>query len=317
MSLMMPLAIGFCSASPKSDQTVVVALDGSGDYTSIQAAINDSKAFPETRITIAIKKGVYYEKIKVHEWNTHITLLGESKEATIIRFDDHFDKIGAGRNSTFFTYTLLVEADDTVLKNLTIENTSGEVGQAIALAVTSTRVGVVNCNLIGNQDTLYVSGSGKQLYRNCYIEGTTDFIFGTATAYFENCILHCKKDSYITAAATPKDSRYGFVFSACTITAAPNVSKVFLGRPWRLHAKTVFLNTNLGSAIAPEGWHNWSKKQAETTAFFAEYNNRGVGATTNNRVIWAKQLTRKQATKYQLHNVLTDTTLNSNWYEKI
>ena len=136
---------------PNDETNLVVALDGSGDFTSIQEAIDQSRAFPDERITIFIKNGIYKEKIKIHEWNTNITLLGESKEKTIITFDDYFNKMGLGRNSTFYTYTLLVQADDTVLKNLTIENSSGEIGQAVALSVTSNRVGVINCNLLGNQ----------------------------------------------------------------------------------------------------------------------------------------------------------------------
>ncbi|WP_291115439.1 pectate lyase [Flavobacterium sp. UBA6135] len=302
---------------PKDETNLVVALDESGDFTSIQEAIDQSKAFPDERITIFIKNGIYKEKIKIHEWNTNITLLGESKEKTIITFDDYFNKMGLGRNSTFYTYTLLVQADDTVLKNLTIENSSGEIGQAVALSVTSNRVGVINCNLLGNQDTLYATGTGKQYYKACYIEGTTDFIFGSATAFFENCQIHSKKDSYITAASTPKDTHFGYVFKNCRLTAAEQITKVYLGRPWRNHAKTVFLNCELGSHILPEGWHNWSKPEAEKTTFYAEYNNNGKGAATNLRVKWAQQLTKKQIKKYTLKNILADESTNPFWYAKL
>jgi pectinesterase len=302
---------------PNDETNLVVALDGSGDFTSIQEAIDQSRAFPDERITIFIKNGIYKEKIKIHEWNTNITLLGESKEKTIITFDDYFNKMGLGRNSTFYTYTLLVQADDTVLKNLTIENSSGEVGQAVALSVTSNRVGVINCNLLGNQDTLYATGTGKQYYKACYIEGTTDFIFGSATAFFENCQIHSKKDSYITAASTPKDTYFGYVFKNCKLTANEQIRKVYLGRPWRNHAKTVFLNCELGSHILPEGWHNWSKPEAEKTTFYAEYNNNGKGAATNLRVKWAQQLTKKQVKKYTLKNILADESTNPFWYAKL
>ena len=292
---------------------VVVAQDGSGDYKSIQEAINNAKAFPYDRITIAIKNGIYKEKIKVHEWNTNISLVGESKENTIIVYDDYFNKIGLGRNSTFYTYTLLVEANDIILKNLTIENASGDIGQAVALSIFSDRVVVENCRILGNQDTLYASGIGKQYYKNCYIEGTTDFIFGSATAYFENCEIHSKKDSFITAASTPKEANFGYVFKDCNLTSNSETSKVYLGRPWRIYAKTVFINCTLGKHILPEGWHNWSKTDAEKTSFYAEYENSGIGSDTKYRVSWSHQLCKKEAKKYTLKNVLG----NSNWYEII
>lgn len=301
----------------KSINSIIVASDGSGDYITIQDAINQSKAFPDEQIRIFIKNGVYKEKVKIHEWNTNLSLIGESKEKTIITFDDYFSKIGLGRNSTFYTYTLLIEADDVVLKNLTIENSSGEVGQAIALAVTSNRVAVVNCSLLGNQDTLYASGTGKQYYKNCYMEGTTDFIFGSATAYFENCQLHSKKDSYITAASTPENANFGYVFKHCILTAADSVSKVYLGRPWRLHAKTVFIDCVLGAHILPEGWHNWSKPEAEKTTFYGEYQNRGEGAKATKRVAWSYQLTKKQAEKYAIQTVLSENESKKKWYENL
>ncbi|MCO6176280.1 pectate lyase [Flavobacterium sp. NRK F10] len=294
----------------------VVAQDGSGDYKSIQDAIDDSPSFPYERVTILIKNGVYKEKIKVYEWNPNITLVGESREQTIIYFDDYFDKINLGRNSTFHSYTMLVEADDTVLKNLTIANTSGEVGQAIALSVTSNRVKVVNCNLLGNQDTLYASGNGNQLYSNCYIEGTTDFIFGNATALFENCEIHSKSNSFVTAASTDKDAKFGFVFQNCKLTADENLHKVYLGRPWRIYAKTVFMNCTLGSHILPEGWNNWSKPDAEKESFYAEYQNSGPGSDLKNRVEWAHQLSAKEAKKYTKETIFSESkSINKPWFQ--
>lgn len=304
---------------PTEENNVTVAQDGSGDYTSIQEAINQAKAFPYEKITIFIKNGIYKEKVKIHEWNSNLQLIGESQEKTIITFDDYFGKMGLGRNSTFYTYTLMVQADDVVLKNLTIENSSGEVGQAVALSVTSNRVVVVNCKLVGNQDTLYATGTGKQYFKNCYIEGTTDFIFGSATAFFENCVIHSKKDSYITAASTPKDSNFGYVFSNCKLTANDSVSKVYLGRPWRIYAQTVFLNCSLGKHVLAEGWHNWSKPEAEKTAFYAEFQNKGEGSKTNSRVNWSHQLKKKQARKYTIENVLNASQPESkkNWYANL
>ena len=303
----------------KDEYNVTVSKDGKGDYTSIQQAINNAKSFPYKRVTIFIKDGIYYEKVKIHEWNSNITLVGESKEKTIITFDDYFDKINLGRNSTFFTPTLLVEANNVLLKNLTIENAAGEVGQAVALAVSSDEVAVINCKLLGNQDTLYASGKGKQYYKDCYIEGTTDFIFGSATAFFENCQIHSKKDSYITAASTLKESEFGYVFKDCKITSDENVTKVYLGRPWRIYAKTVFINSNLGKHILAVGWHNWSKPEAEKTTFYAEFKNLGDGFHPNERAKWSHQLNDDEAKKYTLKNVL-GTFKNSSkkeWYENL
>ena len=303
----------------KDEYNVTVSKNGKGDYTTIQQAINNSKSFPYKRVTIFIKDGIYYEKVKIHEWNSNITLVGESKEKTIITFDDYFDKINLGRNSTFFTPTLLVEANNVLLKNLTIENAAGEVGQAVALAVSSDEVAVINCKLLGNQDTLYASGKGKQYYKDCYIEGTTDFIFGSATAFFENCQIHSKKDSYITAASTLKESEFGYVFKDCKITSDENVTKVYLGRPWRIYAKTVFINSNLGKHILAVGWHNWSKPEAEKTTFYAEFKNLGDGFHPNERAKWSHQLNDDEAKKYTLKNVL-GTFKNSSkkeWYENL
>lgn len=306
--------------TPKDEFNVVVSKDGSGDYLSVQEAINNAKSSPSQRIVIFIKNGIYYEKIKVPEWNTNISLIGESKENTIITYDDYFNKMNLGRNSTFYTYTLLVEADDFFATNLTIQNTSGEVGQAVALSVFSDRVVISNCNILGNQDTLYVSGEGnRQYFKNCYIEGTTDFIFGKATALFENSTIHSKKNSYITAASTPEGVEYGFVFKNCKLTADENVTDVYLGRPWRIFAKTVFINCEMGSHIKPVGWHNWSKPEAEKTSFYAEFKSIGEGANSKNRVKWSYQLRKSKAKKYTIENILAfqQKDLNKNWYSII
>ncbi len=301
----------------KDELNITVAKDGSGDYVSIQEAINNTKSFPYDRVTIHVKNGIYKEKVKIHEWNSNIQLVGESKENTIITYDDYFNKVGLGRNSTFYTYTLLVEANNVILKNLTIENSSGRVGQAVALSVFSDEVAVVNCKLLGNQDTLYASGKGKQYYKDCYIEGTTDFIFGSATAFFENCEIHSKKNSYITAASTPKDSLFGYVFKDCKLTADKDVDEVYLGRPWRIYAQTVFINCDLSTHILPEGWHNWSKPEAEKTTFYAEYKNYGKSFKPKKRVEWSHQLKKRESEAYTIKNVLGNDkkTSKTEWYE--
>ena len=276
----------------KNDNVVLtVALDGSGDFTKIQDAIYAAPAFPYEKVTIKIKNGTYNEKVRVPQWNTHLTFIGESKENTIIAFDDNFSKINLGRNSTFYTYTVLVEGDDFSATNLTIKNTSGDHGQGIALSVVANRAKITNCTISGNQDTLYLSGNGtKQYFKDCYIEGTTDFIFGSATVLFENCTIHSIKSSYITAASTPQGTPFGFVFKDCKLTADPQATEVYLGRPWRIYAKTVYINCDLGKHIRAEGWENWSKPDAEKNAFYAEYNCKGEGFQPSKRVGWYHQL---------------------------
>ena len=283
----------------------VVAADGTGNFTSIQKAIDASKAFPESRVTIFVKNGTYHEKVLVPSCNSHLSIIGESADKTIISYDDYFDKINRGRNSTFYTYTLKVEANDFRLENITVENTAGPVGQAVALHIEGDRCVFINCRFLGNQDTVYAAGRfSRQFFSNCYVEGTTDFIFGEATAVFEECTLHCKANSFITAASTSEGKPFGFVFLNCKITAASGVNKVYLGRPWRSFAKVAFLNCEMGSFITPEGWDNWSKTENEKTSYFSEFNNTGWGADRSKRVSWSHGLSTVEASIFSIENIL-------------
>lgn len=300
--------------------TMTVALDGSGDFTSVQKAIDASKAFPDQRVTIFVKNGIYKEKLVVPSCNTRLSLIGESIDKTILTYDDYFDKINRGRNSTFYTWTLLVLANDFRLENITVENSAGPVGQAVALHVEGDRCVFVNCRFPGNQDTVYAAGRySRQYFYNCTIEGTTDFIFGEATVLFENCVIHCKSDSYITAASTPEGKPFGFVFLNCKITATENAKKVYLGRPWRNYAKVAYLKCDMGSFICPEGWHNWSKPESEKTTAFAEYGNTGAGASTVRRVPWSHQLSEKEAANYSKEHIFVspgwEVSTKETWYK--
>ena len=282
-----------------------VAKDGSGDFSTIQSAIDACKCFPDAPITIFVKNGVYNEKVVVPSMNNLITIKGESTESTIITYNDFFDKINRGRNSTFYTYTLLVEANDFCLENITVENSAGPVGQAVALHVTGDRCIFRNCRILGNQDTVYLAGeTSRQYFTNCYIEGTTDFIFGGSTAVFENCIINNKSDSYITAASTNKGKAFGFVFINCKLTANENVKKAYLGRPWRDFARVVYVRCEMGKHIVPEGWANWSGTNRDKTAFYAEFGNTGPGSDTRNRILWAKKLKPSETRKYTTSNIL-------------
>jgi len=278
--------------------TIVVARDGTGQFRTIGEAIEVCRAFMDYHTVIYIKKGTYKEKLIVPQWLQNIELCGEDRDQTIITYDDHANIVspetGKGMG-TFRTYTLKIEANDITLKNLTIENNAARLGQAVALHTEGDRLTVVNCRLLGHQDTLYTGMPATRLYfSDCYIEGTTDFIFGPSTAWFEHCHIHCKADSYITAASTPKDQPFGYVFNGCTITCADHVAKVYLGRPWRDYGYTLFMHCQLPAQIRPEGWHHW-EKQREQTARYMEYQNTGAGADTSKRVGWSRQLTRKEA----------------------
>jgi pectinesterase len=285
---------------------MTVAQDSSGDYTTIQKAIDASRSYPDQRITIFVKNGTYNEKIVVPACNPRISIIGESVEKTIITHGDFFSKINRGRNSTFYTYTLLVIADDFYAENLTIENSAGPVGQAIALYVYGDRCVFRNCRILGNQDTLFTDGfNSRQYFDSCFIEGTTDFIFGPATVLFNNCTVNSKGNSYITAASTPQGKQFGYVFTGCKLTAADGVTKAFLGRPWRDYAKVVFVRCTLGSHIQPAGWSNWQGTGRDKTAYYAEYGNSGPGADITQRVPWSHQLSKKEASKYILKNVLS------------
>jgi len=298
------LISNMASAGYQTEMTV--ALDGTGDFTSIQEAIYATKSYPpDEPVTIHIKDGIYKEKVEVFSWNTRLSLIGESRDDTIITLDDYFDKIDKGRNSTFHTYTVKVAANDFLAKNLTIINSSGPVGQAVALHVEADRAEFSNVSLKGYQDTLYVAGEGFRTYfKDCHIEGSTDFIFGGGTALFENCIIKSLENSYVTAASTPQGQEFGLVFSNCKLTAAEGINEVYLGRPWRGFAKTVFLNSHLGRHIVPEGWDNWGSEANEKTAYYAEYGNRGPGAKLDGRVSWSKLLTEEEAAHYSKENIL-------------
>ena len=293
------------AAQVNAEKKIVVDKNGNGNFTSLQEAINSVRAFdPAGPTTIFVKNGTYYEKIVISEHTCNVKIMGEDKDKTIITYNDHanINKMG-----TFRTYTLQVRGNDITLENLTIENNAERLGQAVALHTEGDRITVRNCKLLGNQDTFYAAGENRRVYlENTYIEGTTDFIFGGATVWFENCEIFCKTNSYITAASTAQHVKYGFIFNNCKIALADSVDAMYLGRPWRAYAMTVFMNCYLSKGIRPEGWHNWDNTENEKTARYAEYNNRGEGSKTTERVKWAKILSKKEAKNITLKNVLKD-----------
>lgn len=293
---------------------LTVAADGSGDYRTIQEAINAFRAYSPVALQLHIRNGVYKEKLVIPSWVTNLTITGEDPDSTIITNDDYSGKFKSkdtvadkSKYSTFSSYTMWVQGNDITIKNLTIRNTAGRVGQAVALHVDGDRVTVNNCRLLGNQDTLLTANdSSRQYYIGCIIEGTTDFIFGPATVVFENCIVRSLSSSYITAASTPAWKQFGYVFLNCKLTANEEAKEVYLGRPWRAYARTVFIGCEMGAHIRAEGWENWRNPENEKTAFYAEYKNSGPGAATAGRVAWSHQLTKKQAAAYTTGRIFGD-----------
>lgn len=293
LGLLLLLSVVSAAWAQERQDTIVVSRDGTGNFRTLQEAIESARAFMDYTVTIYVKNGVYKEKVIVPSITENIDIIGEDRDKTIITYDDHanINKMG-----TFRTYTVKVEGSDITFKNLTIENNAAQLGQAVALHTEGDRLKFINCRILGNQDTIYTGAKFTRLYfKDCYIDGTTDFIFGPSTALFEDCIIHSKRNSYVTAASTPKEAKYGYVFKHCKLTAEPGVDKVYLGRPWRPYAYTLFIECELGKHIVLAGWHNWGKQSNEETARYMEYKNTGEGANASERVAWSKQLTKKEA----------------------
>jgi len=280
----------------------IVALDGSGDFTSVQEAISRAPmrtGRSDPRWVILVKPGIYRERIHVQRERGNILVRGEDAESTVIVFDLHANIPGPDGKiiGTFRTPTVWIDADGMIWEDITFANDAGrpgprpdgpDVGQALALRVDGDRVVFRNCRFLGWQDTILTT-RGRQYFADCYIEGNVDFIFGGGTACFERCHIHCLADGYITAASTPDGETHGFVFADCKITGADGV-RTWLGRPWREFAKTVFIRTEMSAVVRPEGWHNWNKPGAERTTFYREFGNTGPGSALAERAKWALSL---------------------------
>lgn len=288
----------------------VVAKDGSGDFFTVSEAVAALPNFykgKERPLKVLIREGHYQEKVVIPYTKQSVEFVGEGE--VVITWGDGARDLGPNgvELGTSGTATLYNCGRDITMENLTIENSAGEVGQAVALQCVGTGTQIYrNCRLLGNQDTLYIYGVGNRdgeeisenincFFERCYIEGTTDFIFGSGRADFIDCTIHSKKDSYITAASTCKGQERGFTFLACRLTAAEGVTKCYLGRPWRIYAQTYFIDCELGGHIHPEGWHNWKKPEAEKSARYGEWGSKGEGANPQSRVKWATKLSEKKA----------------------
>lgn len=291
---------------------LVVAKDGTGDFFTLTEAIAAVPDF-NPAATIRLSEGVYREKIAIPQTKRNVRLYGVGR--AVVSWDDYASKPSLlGRNvGTSGSSTIYFGADGWTVEDVTFENTAGRVGQAVAVQTLASNLRFVRCRFLGDQDTLYLYGKGNRegaaptdntwvTFEDCYIEGTTDFIFGAASALFTRCEIRSKADSYVTAASTWEGLPCGLTFVDCRLTADEGVTRCYLGRPWRDHAQTVFIRCELGAHIRPEGWHDWGKPQAHRTAFYAEHASTGAGAADRkSRVAWSRQLTAKQAAAVLAH----------------
>ncbi len=313
---------------------------GSARYPTIQEALSDlptSILSGEEELILFLLPGYYREKLHITTPHLQIRGLGTPEECRIVYNDGAHDLDETGTPlGTFRTPTVHAESLQLKLENITIANTAGpghEAGQAIALSLNCLNAELRNCHILGNQDTLFLAPlpqyaiepngfRGTSTWRtivkcvstfyDCYIEGNVDFIFGGGAAWFENCDIHSvtpdivakqpkeKPLGYISAASTPEGQTYGFVFNNCRLTSNCSKGSIFLGRPWRDFAKTIYVNCTMGAHIHPAGWHDWGKKDAQQSSFYAEGTCKGPGASTESRVSWSHQLTEKEAAQYRL-----------------
>lgn len=292
--ILLAVAAGTGEALAKDAQgRIVVATDGSGDYKTVGEAVRKVRGDFDDPVTIFVKNGVYKEKLLINATVNNLLLEGESADGVIITYGDYASLNNMGTSGS---YTAKVEGNNITFKNITFENSAGPVGPAVAMHTIGDRLRFVNCRFLGNQDTLYTGGrNGRLSFEECYIEGTTDFIFGSATALFTGRHIHGKADSYITAASTAAENPVGYVFNRRKITTAPEVTKLYLGRPWRPYASTFFVDCELPGSIHPAGWHNWGNEANETTARYGEYNCTGAGAVADKRVTWTKTISSDEA----------------------
>ena len=282
----------------------VVAQDGSGDFFTIQNAINAVPDFRKNaRTTILIRSGDYQEKVVIPESKINISLIGE--EGAVLTNNDYAQKenIFGEEMSTSGSSTCYIYAPDFYAENITFKNSAGPVGQAVACFISGDRAFFKKCRFLGNQDTLYTYSKGdRQYFEDCYIEGTVDFIFGWSIAIFNRCNIHSKSDGFITAPSTDAGQAYGYIFYDCKLTGDSIAENVYLSRPWRPYAQAVFIHCEMGRHILPIGWHNWDKKEVEQTVVYAEYNSKGEGANPKARATFSSQL--KDLKDYDIETIL-------------
>lgn len=295
----------------------VVSHDSTEKDGGLQDAINLAPDKSGKPYRILIEPGTYRGQFMVAKGKNQIELVGVNPTNTILTYPFNVHEAPPGETYQF-NPGLVVAGNDFQAENLTIQNTSGDHGQALALRVDGDRESFENCRITGWQDTLMIN-NGRDYFTNCYVAGRVDFIYGSATAVFDHCEIHSRNGGHVTAASTPENQRFGFVFLDCRLTGDANpwiapdgiaANKngrpiADLGRPWRPYASVAYINCWMGDHIKAAGWNNWGKVSNETTARYAEYHSTGPGANPDLRVPWAHQLTTEQADVYTVANILS------------
>jgi len=292
-----------------AQKKIVVAADGSGNFKTVQQAFDAVPANNKKPVTIFVKNGVYKEKLQLDSGKLYVTVIGEGKFNTILTYDDHTGKLSPTGDTirTYSSQSFFMRADHFTARDITFQNDAGfTAGQAVAIQITGDEAAFINCRFIGNQDVLFPSKPAtRQYFERCYIEGTTDFIFGPSIAWFEECHIHSKKNSHVTAASTPQQQEFGYVFNDCVLTGDTLLHNVSLGRPWRPYANVVYIHCYIDRHIMPQGWSNWNNTENYKTTRYAEYQDYGPGAQPSSRVNWSKQLSDKEVKRYSLKKVLS------------
>jgi pectinesterase len=306
LMLILSLCIFFIPSSAYANTaSTTVAKDGSGNYTTVQAALDSIPTNNTSRKIIYIKNGIYKEKVRVTK--PFVSLIGQDKNNTIITYDDHVD-ISKPSSYNLETPTVIIKAKDFSAENINFTNTSGQIERANAVKVQADRASFYNCIFFGGQDTLLLNNSSQRAYfSKCNISGDVDFIYGAMIAAFDSCTINSNdKTGYITAASTPKEQKYGFLFVNCNLTSDSSVTTggVYLGRPWRPDASVVYKNCTMDAHINLAGWDNWGNASNESTARYIEYGSSGAGWSDSKRVKWVKTLLAIEATNYTVNNYM-------------
>lgn len=285
-----------------AEETVyTVDCNGEGDFRTVQECLDALPSKPDGWRTVRILPGTYREKVTLDVYKNCVRIVGVggAEEVRIVWNDFSGRVVDGYEMSTYDTWTLSLQADDVILEGLTVENDAGRVGQAVALETRGDRIHINRCRLVGDQDTFFTKGYVSRVWvTDSWIEGTTDFIFGPSIVLFDRCRIHGKADSFLTAASTTERNLYGYVFRDCRVTADTSVGRLYLGRPWKSTARTVWIRCELPAAICPEGWRDWHDSARKGDVYYAEYRCTGPGADRRGRVAWSCELTDEEAAFY-------------------
>lgn len=265
---------------------IVVLCDGMGNFCILQEVIESVWVFMDYIVMIYVKNGVYKEKVIVFLWVENIDIIGEDCDKMIIIYDDY---VNINKMGIFCIYMVKVEGSDIIFKNLIIENNVVQLGQVVVLYMEGDCLKFINCCILGNQDIIYIGVKFICFYfKDCYIDGIIDFIFGFFIVLFEDCIIYSKCNLYVMVVFILKEVKYGYVFKYCKLMVELGVDKVYLGCFWCLYVYILFIECELGKYIVFVGWYNWGKQFNEEIVCYMEYKNIGEGVNVLERVVWSK-----------------------------